>query len=256
MGQTTDEIRRRRQLEANKKGKKIENLNRNERRRVSKKVLKKKKRNKAIKAILAAIGITTLAGLGGRALLPSGNDKENENTITTESTLPSTTHEEFVNKYREDIETEPNMQTQENIDIYQTIVDQYNEQYPDADITAEDLGIICSRPSNQLYRNGEESIILDYDLDEEAYPNAELIGIDSQKVYIVIDKKNEKIPIAMTKIDGNFEQVDVVKYIADTERNPYTSQQIALTEENKENMYQELEEKYNEVVHEAEEEER
>ena len=43
MGQTTDEIRRRRQLEANKKGKKIENLNRNERRRVSKKVLKKKK---------------------------------------------------------------------------------------------------------------------------------------------------------------------------------------------------------------------
>ena len=247
MGQTTDEIRRRREIEARRRGIRVEDLNKNVRRKTSKKVMKRNKRRKAIKGLLAAIGIGAVAGI---ALLPSGNEKENK--VAVESTVENTNtaHQDFVNKYKENVNTQEVIDKQQE-DIYQTIVKKYNEQYPDADITIDDLGIIRSMPSDQLYKNGEQ-YIQDYDLDNEKYPDAESIDVYAPIVYMVIDKKNEKIPIAMTKINGEFEQVDVIKYIADTQQNPYTSQPITVDEENKEQMYEGLETKYNEVVQELE----
>ena len=71
MGQTTDEIRRKRQELAYRKGTKIIDLTKKEKRRTSQKVIKRKRREKFIRGIFLALGITI--GAGGHALLTAGN---------------------------------------------------------------------------------------------------------------------------------------------------------------------------------------
>ncbi len=252
MGQTTDEIRRKRQELANRKGTEIRNLSKKEKRKTSQKVIRKKRKEKFIRGIFLALGITI--GAGGHALLTAGNNKEQETkeTVTTENTA----REEFINGLS--VTNTPEVaQNQEKEDIYQTIVNEYNKQYPDDQISINDLGILSSSPTGQIYES-EGQYIQDYDLDREVYPDAKLVEDDYIDEYLIIDKSNNDIILAMAYIRGNemnnsqAEYIDVEKYIvnSDSGQKIYMGKQITLgeTQEEKEELFENLENKYQEVV--------
>ncbi len=254
MGQTTNEIRRRREKYAEQRGKKVIELNKYERRKTSKEVIRKNRRKKRIRAILAALGIT----VGGVALLTAGNDKAQQpkEPIATENNISKTnSRDEFVNSLS--VTNTPEIaQTQEKEDIYQTIVNEYNEQYPDEPINVTDLGILSSNPTAQIYEV-DGQYIQDYDLDSETYPDAKLVEDDHIDEYLIINKNSNDVVLAMADISDNginsqAEYVNVEKYMYNTENGQkiYMGKQITLgdSQNEKEALFNNLEDKYEEVV--------
>lgn len=254
MGQTTNEIRRRREKYAEQRGKKVVDLNRYERRKTSKKVIKKNRRKNRMRAILATLGIT----VGGVALLTAGNDKAQQpkEPVTTENNISKTnSRDEFVNSLSVTNMSEI-AQTQEKEDIYQTIVNEYNEQYPDEPINVTDLGILSSNPTAQIYEV-DGQYIQDYDLDRETYPDARLVEDDNIDEYLIINKNSNDVVLAMADIADNgvnsqAEYVNVEKYMYNSENGQkiYMGKQITLgdSQEDKEALFDNLEDKYEEVV--------
>ena len=254
MGQTTNEIRRRREKYAEQRGKKVVDLNRYERRKTSKKVIKKNRRKNRMRAILATLGIT----VGGVALLTAGNDKAQQpkEPVTTENNISKTnSRDEFVNSLS--VTNMPEIaQTQEKEDIYQTIVNEYNEQYPDEPINVTDLGILSSNPTAQIYEV-DGQYIQDYDLDRETYPDARLVEDDNIDEYLIINKNSNDVVLAMADIADNgvnsqAEYVNVEKYMYNSENGQkiYMGKQVTLgdSQEDKEALFDNLEDKYEEVV--------
>ena len=254
MGQTTNEIRRRREKYAEQRGKKVIELNKYERRKTSKEVIRKNRRKKRIRAILAALGIT----VGGVALLTAGNDKAQQpkEPIATENNISKTnSRDEFVNSLS--VTNTPEIaQTQEKEDIYQTIVNEYNEQYPDEPINVTDLGILSSNPTAQIYEV-DGQYIQDYDLDRETYPDARLVEDNNIDEYLIINKNSNDVVLAMADIADNgvnsqAEYVNVEKYMHNSENGQkiYMGKQVTLgdLQEDKEALFDNLEDKYEEVV--------
>lgn len=254
MGQITNEIRGRREKYAEQRGKKVIELNKYERRKTSKEVIRKNRRKKRIRAILAALGIT----VGGVALLTAGNDKAQQpkEPIATENNISKTnSRDEFVNSLS--VTNTPEIaQTQEKEDIYQTIVNEYNEQYPDEPINVTDLGILSSNPTAQIYEV-DGQYIQDYDLDRETYPDARLVDDDNIDEYLIINKNSNDVILAIADIAENginsqTEYVNVEKYRYNSEKGQkiYMGKQITLgdSQNEKEALFNNLEDKYEEVV--------
>ena len=190
---------------------------------------KKKPHSKLGKKIKIALGGLILGGavLGGAASAFSTKDNINIKTTNQEQDI-NYNNQDGLNVEKENIENlnyidysynqaqqEETEEISEKNELFNMIVEEYNEKYKDTPITIDDLGIIYTTSSNRIYyENGK--YILNYDWDKASHPNAELISAEIP-TYIVLNNKTNSPVSAIAQFstqDGlKAKNIEVEKYI-------------------------------------------
>ncbi len=197
-----------------------------------------KKLSKKIKLALGGVllGGTLLAGVGSSIKQTTPNNI-NVNTVKQEQELSFSNQDLSSSKgnidnlnyidytSNQDLQIQAEEETQEKNELFNMIVEEYNQKYPDTPISVEDLGIIYTISSRRIYtENGK--YILNYDLDKAKHPNAELIsaGIPT---YIVLNNKTMSPVSAIAEISTKEgfkpKNIEVEQYILDYNSGTYTN---------------------------------
>lgn len=149
-------------------------------------------------------------------------------------------------------ETLKTQELQQQTDIIEDILEQYNSSLPEEQqIDEEDIGIWEEQYLNdgQIYQNADGIYIRDYltTLNEEENNIKWMEGEDVKALITVIDKENEKAITSMGIIDGEYAPVEVDAFTIDG-KTPYTKAENYITlegnaEENFKKLHQKVQER-------------
>ncbi len=179
-------------------------------------------------------------------IINKGNENIQENDTTLENNIIKTNDIENLS-YTDNMQDE-----KEENKLFNMIVEEYNQRYPEAPITVEDLGIVYSISSNRIYyENGK--YILNYNLDRNAHPNAKIISAEIP-TYIVLNNKTMSPISAVAKLSNEYglkeTNINVEQYIlnySDTGIYINDGKTVDLIMENPKNL-EEID-KYNEEIY-------
>lgn len=241
MGKKTDEIRRRIKIAEEKKGRR---LFRKEREVIEKAVIKEFRRKNAIKAVLVALGITTIGAAGKHALLPEGNN----NKIEKQETLKRENNEfiKGLQSHGIKIDTEKFTKELQNEEIIFDILKEYNEKYG-TELNKEDISYIKSKPQflgideNGTYIQDykENTPVKEYEEEEEKIGN----------IYIMINNKDNKIISSLGEVSSEITNIDT-KIVMDRNGTEYLESDKKINiiegkdEQTKQKIYEALEQEY------------
>lgn len=210
MSSKTKEIRKRIQVEEEKKGRE---LTKKERQKIEKKVISKYRRESFIRGAFLAVGITI--GTGGHALLTAGNDKVQENKTQTETTIDNIDSE----KEEQSSEQEKSFKGDIKIITYNQITEdiarEYNEKY-NANLSAADIAYIQTNPQF-LFVDDKGTYIQDYKQSEN-YSNYIDSGIDD--IYVFINKNDNTIISSIGKVSNDIQNINT-KIVMGADRKEY-----------------------------------
>lgn len=235
MNSKTKEIRKRIQIAEEKKGRK---LTKTEKQKIEKKVIKKHRRENFIRGAFLAVGITI--GTGGHALLTAGNNKVQENTTQTETTINDTEKQQSTEKernFKEDVKVVTYNQ------ITEEIAKEYNEKY-NTNLSASDIKYIQSNPEF-LFVDDKGTYIQDYKQSEN-YSKYIDSGIDD--IYVFINKNDNTIISSVGKVSKDIQNINT-KIVMGTDGKEYveSDKKIDITEgkdkEKKEKVYEAMQQK-------------
>ena len=232
-------------------------LTKEQKHKIARKVHRRMKRTIARGAIYTALGLTAI--VGGSKLLPSGDKEPIQEPTTQEMTTEEkNTESSFKEGLKVDITEQAIEEDKEENNIFEQIVEEYNNEYPENTISEDDLGIIESKP--QFIVQGKDSegnnyYVQNYKIQaQELKENEELLynGDNSKvdEIYVVINKKDGTIIYSQGMIDAKIVTVDT-KVIQDKEGKEYFSGNtinLGDSEAQKVIINDKLKDKYNEVL--------
>lgn len=202
-------------------------LTKEQKHKIARKVHRRMKRTIARGAIYTALGLTAI--VGGSKLLPSGDKEPIQEPTTQEMTTEEkTTESSFKEGLKVDITEQAIEEDKEENNIFEQIVEEYNNEYPENTISEDDLGIIESKPQFIVHgrdENGNNYYIQDYKMQaQELKENEEILYDDDNakvdEIYVVVNKKDGTIIYSQGMIDARVAVVDT-KVIQDGEGKEY-----------------------------------
>ena len=231
---------------------------------------KRRLKRKLKLALATALGI---AGIAGGAMSLSNKNVDINQTQNIQETESEESNLENKNSVRANYEKESisinendiiktnnienlsytdDVKDQEENKLFNMIVEEYNQMYPEDKITVDDLGIVYSISSNRIYYE-DGKYILNYNLDRNEHPNAKIISAEIP-TYIVLNNKTMSPISAVARLSSEHglkeTNIDVEQYIlnySDTGIYLKNGKTVDLIMENPKNI-EEID-KYNEQIY-------
>ena len=203
---------------------------------------RRKKLTKAGIAIVGALGVTATAVTGYNSITKDNSNDEKYPKQESQQDIPKGTEKE---------------ETIEENKIFEQIVNEYNEKYPETPIKEEDLGIIKSKPQfliEQTNEDGTVEYVQNYKTTGDTLEeNQNYIYEGINDIYVVVNNADKTV--ILTEGMVNYHVTDIETKIVKSGNNEYVSRENSFTlsaesEAEKTEQYIDLRDKYEERLQE------